>query len=63
MKILLIVTTTFLLAGCTKNEDSITLHHYEKICVEGHVYFHGYNRLAIKLDDEGKPIKCSMERR
>jgi hypothetical protein len=63
MKILLIAITTFLLAGCTKNEDGMSFCNYEKICVEGHIYFHGYKRLAIKLDDEGKPIKCSMERR
>lgn len=35
---------------------------YENICIEGHVY-HTVNfgqkmALAIKLDDEGRPVKC-----
>jgi hypothetical protein len=36
---------------------------YDKICIEGHVYYkrsmpyQGY--LSIKLDDNGKPVKCN----
>lgn len=34
-------------------------NNYEEICIKGHVYYDGYNRLSIKLDDNGKPIKCN----
>lgn len=35
---------------------------YKSICIEGHVYhtisFSDKTSLAIKLDDEGRPVKC-----
>jgi hypothetical protein len=53
------------LYGCNgddrTNKDSTD--DFDKICIEGHVYYmrttpyHGY--LSIKLDDEGRPIKCN----
>ena len=37
---------------------------YKHICIEGHIY-HSVNfgnkmAIAIKLDDEGKPISCKF---
>jgi len=37
----------------------------KKVCLEGHVYFYGGmpgTYLAIKLDDNGKPIKCEVSK-
>lgn len=37
---------------------------YEKICIEGHVYFERdqwywrKSMVSIKLTDDGKPVKC-----
>ncbi len=37
--------------------------HYKHICLEGHTYhvanFMSKIATAIKLDDDGKPIKCT----
>jgi len=36
---------------------------FDKVCIENHIYyFAGNGYLAIKLDDNGKPIKCGEER-
>lgn len=32
---------------------------YDLICLEGHVYWASYHMLAIKLTDDGKPVKRS----
>ncbi len=38
---------------------------YEDICIEGHVYhtvnFGAKMAVAIKLDDNGRPVKCEVE--
>ena len=31
------------------------------ICIENHEYYTGYNSLAIRLDDNGKPVKCEVQ--
>lgn len=33
-------------------------YNYSRICIEGHIYFSSFSRVAIKLDNDGKPIKC-----
>lgn len=55
-----------LLAGCRGNDYSRTSDasgSYDRVCVDGHVYFRGHYRMAIKLSDEGKPIKCDGDKR
>lgn len=47
--------------SCKMGTDSLD---YEYICIEGHIY-HTVNfgqkmAIAIKLDDEGRPIKCQQ---
>lgn len=47
--------------GCTgrdMTEDKLIGEQYDKICIEGHVYYQLGRQLAIKLSDDGKPIKC-----
>ncbi len=41
--------------GCTPKIPEVS-----KICLEGHTYFKYSNQLAIKLTDDGKPIKCGQ---
>ena len=38
--------------------DSETIIGYEQVCIDGHVYYSSSKRLAIKLNDDGTPIKC-----
>jgi len=67
MKVLkfLIIFIAGFLVSCSGNDNNIikdSSKEFEKICIEGHVYFKredghkGY--LSIKLSDDGKPIKC-----
>jgi len=64
-KIIFLLTCIFLIScGEQRNwKDTDTITPMRKVCVEGHVYYKNmapYNGgIAIKLDDEGKPIKCS----
>lgn len=51
------------LVSCSKPVSNGKIYSYMgKICIEGHVYhqFNAYtaSTYAIKLDDNGKPIKC-----
>ncbi len=38
-------------------------HRFEKICIENHVYYtqyaYSWALITPKLDDSGKPVKCS----
>lgn len=58
----LLCYTCLLVSSCVEEDGEKTIEnhdiYYEKICIEGHVYFDRYKQLSIKLDDEGKPIKC-----
>lgn len=66
MKYLIMLT---LLVSCGKSvisEEGLRIKDFEKTCLEGHVYFFNYGGQyggsfgAIKLDQNGKPVKCSM---
>lgn len=59
------------IAGCRENSEkpvtpSDRTGDFKKICIEGHIYYEktvtfgyaGYGYLSIKLDDNGKPVKC-----
>ncbi len=57
--IVIIVSLVFSFKSCSKGKDP---SDYEYICIEGHTY-HTVNfgqkmAIAIKLDDEGRPVKC-----
>jgi hypothetical protein len=47
---------------CIENKDGqrIGVGYYD-VCIDGHTYIRYGSQLAIKLYDDGKPIKCSME--
>jgi len=46
----------FLIIGCTQNSGQIA-----KVCLEGHTYLNYKNMLALKVDDQGIPIKCPSD--
>lgn len=61
---------TLLLIGCSEGPvsvDGMRIKEFEKTCLEGHVYFYNYGGQyggsfgSIKLDANGKPVRCSME--
>lgn len=49
MKKLLILMFLF---GCAQQE------RLSRVCLEGHTYFNYKSKLALKVDDAGRPIKC-----
>ncbi len=40
--------------------------HYKEVCIQGHTYYRasymGQMGLTIKLDDNGKPVKCIVNK-
>jgi hypothetical protein len=49
--------------GCSKSGQFFVPIKYQKICLEGHVYYSVDSLMVaapivIALDDDGKPIKC-----
>ena len=70
IKIAGIILVLLATAGCENNECreeskrpmNDRTSSYEEVCIGGHVYYQrsrghqGY--LSIKLDDNGKPVKC-----
>jgi len=45
--------------GCNGNRLNIDKSSiFNTICLDNHVYYDSGYRLAIKLNDDGKPIKC-----
>lgn len=46
--------------GCLGQDltDSDRIYLYNKICIEGHIYYNCAHQLAIKLNDDGTPVKC-----
>ena len=61
--ILNLIFISFLSTSCNqesndKNEIKDKTKSYNKICIEGHVYFSGFRKLAVKLDNNGKPVDC-----
>ena len=40
--------------------------HYKEVCIQGHTYYRanymGKMGLTIKLDDNGRPVKCQVNK-
>lgn len=51
-----IIGIIFLVIGCTRNSGEIA-----KVCLEGHIYLNYNNMLALKVNDQGIPIKCPSD--
>jgi len=53
-----------IIMSCNTNSSVIdTTFPVQEICIEGHAYyktFGQYNGIALKVNDEGKPIKCKV---
>lgn len=70
IKIAGIILALLATAGCGNNECreeskrpmNDRTRFYEEVCIGGHIYYEGgaYQEwaLSIKLDDNGKPVKC-----
>ena len=60
---LIIITALLLLISCDR-EDIIEdeTDYFRKICIDGHVYYTGFETLAIELNDDGIPVKCEVEK-
>lgn len=46
----------------TKVRDTM-FGKYHVVCLEGHTYYSGDRTLALKLTDDGRPIKCSIKKK
>jgi len=61
MKKLTVLFVGLCFFGCAR-KTSAPSFGIEKKCLEGHIYFivtyYGHGKLALKVDDNGKPIKC-----
>lgn len=71
IKTAIILLMLLTMVQCTDEKKKSTIpsdktDDFEKICIEGHIYYEktktfgyaGYGYLSIKLDDNGKPMKC-----
>lgn len=64
MKLILVFALLVSNAGCHGVDNTATEsgHNYDRICIEGHVYYSrstghlGY--LAPKLQHDGRPVSC-----
>ena len=45
------------LMGCEERKLT-TDDYFNEICMRNHVYLVGTHKLAIRLDDNGKPLRC-----
>jgi len=62
MKYFLFLLVSFLI-GCNSGVESDSFSRIYIICVEGHQYYTGlHGRMAIKLNSDGKPIKCEVKK-
>lgn len=55
-----------LLTGCSKRKDGEIVDYSDavyEVCIHGHVYYKSYERLAIKLENDGTPSLCRVEGR
>lgn len=66
-KLILLSIIASLCYGCAVERPEYkgtTESGFDMICIENHIYYQddsGYNGyLAIKLDDDGKPVKCEI---
>ena len=57
-----IISTIITIAKCTRDYSKKPVvdktQSYNRVCIGGHQYWNMYNRLGIRLNDQGKPIKC-----
>ena len=60
--ILLILCSLILSCNGVDNTNEDLGYMFDKICIEGHIYYRMGRQLAIKLDSNGKPIKCGEVR-
>lgn len=64
MKTIILISIAFMFLNCTGRDltNKDVKNDFNKICVEGHVYYQQrevYGQVIfIKLDDNGKPVKC-----
>lgn len=70
IKIAGIILALLATAGCGNNEcreeskrpKNDHTHKYDEVCIGGHIYYEGRTgsvwALSIKLDDNGRPVKC-----
>lgn len=56
--ILLILTATTLTSGCSEKLPDMS-NRIVKVCLEGHTYFKYKHSMAVKLTDNGLPVKCN----
>ena len=62
--IVLIIIILIFIIGCNGYDktDEDASNKFDKICIDGHIYYQrkiGYaGYLAIKLNDNGIPVKC-----
>lgn len=67
-KIILIILFSLLFFGCKLKIDakinnsekiiSDQTETYTQICINNHVYYKFYDQLAIRLNDNGLPVRC-----
>ncbi len=64
-KLLLIIALiigTFGACNVTSPDPSFKIedwtNHFDKICIDGHVYYHNGHMLAPKITDNGLPERC-----
>ena len=65
MKQIIILILCSLILSCNEvdNTNEDLGYMFDKICIEGHIYYRMGRQLAIKLDSNGKPIKCGEVRK
>lgn len=60
MKKIIILIGLCLFLNC--EDTRFSTYYIEEKCIRGHLYYfnNGYNAggIALKVDDEGRPIKC-----
>ena len=64
MKILMIAIVALLITcGGRDMTNKNSSHKYNKICLDGFVYYNSGDRLAIKLTKWGNPVKCKVKKK
>lgn len=65
MKIVIIIAVFLLSCNQSSNQPSNkqriipdNTQKYKKICIEDHIYYSSGNKLALKVNDNGLPVKC-----
>jgi len=55
---------TIFLIGCEGGDrhSRDASHYYHTICIDGHQYYRGGYKLAIRLSPDGKPVPCKEQK-